>query len=107
MKDENMEDISLFTEEEHIQLQQRLFENQYNEYLRIQELLKEVTELKKIKNIRLDSLPADVNKRYEELCLNFCIENNMWYETQEEIQEYLSTKKNEKNKLIYEALNDT
>ena len=28
----------------------------------------------------------------------------MWYETQEEIQEYLSSKKNIKIELIYEAL---
>lgn len=28
----------------------------------------------------------------------------MWYETQDEIQEYLSSKKNIKIKLIYEAL---
>lgn len=31
----------------------------------------------------------------------------MWYETQEEIQEYLSSKKNIKIKLIYEALHET
>ena len=39
--------------------------------------------------------------------MNFCVENNMWYETQEEIQEYLSSKKNIKIKLIYEALHET
>jgi hypothetical protein len=64
-------------------LQHKLFENQYSEYLRIQDLLKEVQKLKRQTSIRLDSLPSDVNKRYEELCLNFCIENNMWFETQE------------------------
>lgn len=31
----------------------------------------------------------------------------MWYETQEEIQQYLSSKKNIKIKLIYEALHET
>lgn len=63
--------------------------------------------LKKLKEIKIDSLPSDVMKKYEELSLNFCIENNMWYENQEEIQEYLSSKKNIKIKLIYEALHET
>ena len=31
----------------------------------------------------------------------------MYYETQEEIQEYLSTKRNIRIKLIYEAIHDT
>lgn len=42
--------------------------------------------LKKEKKIRLDSMPHDVYKKYEELSYNFCQENNMFYETQEEIQ---------------------
>jgi hypothetical protein len=35
------------------------------------------------------------------------MENNLYYETQEEIQEYLSTKKNIRVKLIFEAVNQT
>ena len=63
-------------------LKPKLFENQYNEYIRIKELLKEIEVLKKMKNIKTDGLPRDVYKKYEELSLNFCVENNMWYETQ-------------------------
>ena len=48
-----------------------------------------------------------MHRKYEELSENFCVENNMWYETQEEIQEYLSGKHNIKVKLIYEALHET
>lgn len=108
---EKAEDISLFTEEELGELKVKLFENQYNEYMRIKKLLTEIerlkNEIKMSKNILVESLPHDVNKKYEDLCLNFCIENNMYYETQEEIQEYLSTKRNIRIKLIYEAIHDT
>ena len=75
--------MSLFTEEELNQLKSRLFENQHSEYLRIKVLLKVVQNLKKMKDIKIDSLPGDVLKKYEELSLNFCIENNMWYENQD------------------------
>lgn len=43
-------------------------------------------------------------KKYEELCVNFCAENNYWFETQDEIQEYLNSRKGTKYKLIYDAL---
>ena len=62
---------------------------------------------KEYKNINIESLPHDVSKKYEELSMNFCVEHNMYYETQEEIQEYLSTKKNIRIKLVYEAIHDT
>jgi hypothetical protein len=107
VEEETNDQISLFTEEELTQLKSKLFEYQYNEYIRIKQLLKDVRNLKKMKDIKIDSLPSDVMKKYEELSLNFCIENNMWYENQEEIQEYLSSKKNIKIKLIYEALHET
>lgn len=70
-------------------------------------MLKETEKLKKRKNIRLDSLPPDIYKKYEENSYNFCLQNNIYYETQEEIQEYLDNKKSIKEKLILEALNDT
>lgn len=84
--DDKMDNVSLFTEDELNSLKGKLFENQYNEYIRIKALLTEITALKKLKEIKVDSLPRDVHKKYEELSLNFCVENNMWYETQEEIQ---------------------
>ena len=68
-----MNDISLFTEDELNSLKNRLFENQYNEYIRIKELLKEIESLKKMKDIKVDSLPHDVYKKYEEFSLNFCV----------------------------------
>ncbi len=61
-------------------------------------------ELIKQKDIKLDYLPNQVIKKYEELCVNFCAENNYWFETQEEIQEYLNSRKGTKYKLIYDAL---
>lgn len=102
-----MDNISVFTEDELNSLKSKLFENQYNEYIRIKALLKEIEILKKLKDIKVDSLPRDVHKKYEELSLNFCVENNMWYESQDEIQEYLSSKKNIRIKLIYDALHET
>jgi len=42
-----------------------LFESQYNEYIRIKKLLSEVQNLKKLKDIKIDSLPNDVLKKYE------------------------------------------
>ena len=79
MEEETNDQISLFTEEELTQLKSKLFEYQYNEYIRIKQLMKDVRNLKKMKDIKIDSLPSDVMKKYEELSLNFCIENNMWY----------------------------
>jgi hypothetical protein len=55
----------LFTEEELNQLKSKLFEYQYNEYIRIKQLLKDVRSLKKMKDIKIDSLPSDVMKKYE------------------------------------------
>lgn len=61
--------------------------------------------LKKNKDIRIDQLPIDVLKKYEELCLNYCVENNVaCAESREEIQEYLSTKKEVRFKLIIESI---
>ena len=37
-----MDNVSLFTEDELNSLKSKLFENQYSEYIRIKELLKEV-----------------------------------------------------------------
>ena len=81
-----------------------LFENQYNEYIRIKKLLDEIKDLKKKKDVKVEMVPGDINKKYEEKCQSFCIENNLYYETQEEIQEYLSNKKNTRMKLLYEAI---
>lgn len=100
------DDVSLFTEDELINLKPKLFENQYSEYIRIKVLLQQIKGLKKLKDIKIDNLPRDVQKKYEELSLDFCNNNNLWYETQEEIQEYLSSKKNVRIKLIYEALHE-
>jgi hypothetical protein len=55
----------------------------------------------------VESLPHEINKKYEELCLNYCMENNMYHENQEEMEEYLSIKKNIRVKLIYDAINST
>ena len=74
--------------------------------MRIKNLLIEIEELKKKKSIKLDSLPVDIYKKYEQVCTNFCIENNLYYETQEEIQEYLENKRNIKVKLIFEAISE-
>lgn len=63
--EENQDHISLFTEGELNSLKFKLFEYQYNEYIRIKQLLKDVRELKKLKDIRIDSLPGDVVKKYE------------------------------------------
>ena len=51
--------------------------------MRIKSLIIEIEELKKKKSIKLDSLPIDIYKKYEEVCTNFCMENNLYYETQE------------------------
>lgn len=101
LNDDKIDNVNLFTEDELNGMKSKLFENQYNEFIRIKALMKEIAELKKMKDIKIDSLPRDVHKKYEELSLNFCVENNMWYETQDEIQEYLSSKKNIRIKLIY------
>ncbi len=107
LNEEKLDNVSLFTQDELNSLKMKLFENQYNEFIRIKELLKQIQNLKKMKDIKIDSLPHDVHKKYQELSLNFCVENNMWYETQDQIQEYLSSKKNIKIKLIYQALHQT
>lgn len=96
--------INLFTDEELSELTPKLFENQYNQYVKTKKLLDNITELIKQKDIKLDYLPNEVIKKYEELCVNFCAENNYWFETQEEIQEYLNSRKGTKYKLIYDAL---
>ncbi len=38
--------------------------------------------------------------------MNYCAENGYWFETQEEIQEYLGGRRNLRDKLIYEALSE-
>lgn len=47
--DENQDHISLFTEDELNSLKLKLFEYQYNEYIRIKQLLKDVRAMKKLK----------------------------------------------------------
>lgn len=59
-----MDNVSVFTEDELNSLKSKLFENQYNEYMRIKELNKEIQKLKKLKDIKVDSLPRDVHKKY-------------------------------------------
>lgn len=59
-----MDNINLFTEDELNSLKSKLFENQYNEYIRIKSLLKEIEALKKEKDIKVDRLPHDVHKKY-------------------------------------------
>jgi hypothetical protein len=58
------------------------------------------------KDLKLELLPSDVVRKYEELSVNFCAENGYWFETQEEIQEYLGGRRNLRDKLIYEALSE-
>ena len=64
-------------------------------------------DLKKQKTLTIHHLPMEAYKKYEELCVDFCIENNLYYETQDEIQEYLEKKKNIRLKLLYDAVNET
>lgn len=91
---ENYDDISIFTEKELSELKGKLFETQYNEYTRIKKLLAEIIELKKLKEIKVDQLPVEVYKKYEELTLNYCVENNVaCTESRDGMQEYLATKK--------------
>ena len=42
LNEEKVDNISVFTEDELNSLKSKLFENQYNEYIRIKELLKEI-----------------------------------------------------------------
>jgi|JI6StandDraft_1071083.scaffolds.fasta_scaffold02937_12 hypothetical protein len=105
---ENYDDISIFTEKELTDLKSKLFETQHKEYTRIKSLQEEIQQLKKNKEIRVDQLPIDVMKKYEELCLNYCVENNVaCAESRDEIQEYLSTKKEVRYKIIIEAIRET
>lgn len=105
---ENYDDISIFTEKELADLKSKLFETQHKEYTRIKSLQEEIQQLKKNKEIRVDQLPIDVMKKYEELCLNYCVENNVaCAESRDEIQEYLSTKKEVRYKIIIEAIRET
>lgn len=62
--DDKMDNVSLFTEDELNALKGRLFENQYNEFIRIKELLREIEALKKLKDIKADALPHDVHRKY-------------------------------------------
>ncbi len=74
---ENYDDISVFTEEELSQLRGKLFETQFNEYTRIKKLQTDIQQLKLTKDIKVEQLPVDVFKKYEELCLNHIITNNI------------------------------
>ena len=50
---EKVEDINLFTEDQLSKLKSKLFQSQYNEYMRIKKLLKEVEGLKKKKDLKV------------------------------------------------------
>lgn len=63
-------------------MQPKLFENQYRQYVRTKKLLTDIQALIQQKDLKLELLPADVVKKYEELCVNFCAENGYWFETQ-------------------------
>lgn len=103
--EQKISQINLFTEEEFAELQPKLFQNQYQQYVKTKQLLGEIQNLKKQKSLKLELLPLEVVKKYEQLCVNFCAENGYWFETQEQIQEYLNnSRKNIKFKLIFEAL---
>lgn len=105
---ENYDDVSVFTEKELEDLRGKLFETQYKEYTRIKKLQEEILELKKNKELKVDQLPLDVLKKYEELCLNYCVENNVaCAENRDEIQDYLATKKDVRLKIIIEAVRET
>lgn len=56
LQEDNDENFTLFTSDQMHELQSKLFKNQYEEYIRIKELLKEIQQLKKKKNLRLDSI---------------------------------------------------
>ena len=60
-----MGQINLFTEEEMSELSPKLFENQYNQYVRTKKLLGRIGELLEEKELKLDFLPHDVVKKYE------------------------------------------
>ena len=107
MKDEEEEEFNIFTSDELTEMQKKLFEHQYDEFIRIKNLLEQTEALKKKKQVKLDSLPSEIYKKYEEVSYNFCLNNNIYYETQEEIQEYLENKRSIKEKLVQEALNET
>jgi hypothetical protein len=47
----------LFTDEELSELTPKLFENQYNQYIKTKKLLDKIMELIKQKDIKLDYLP--------------------------------------------------
>lgn len=71
-----------------------MFETQYNEFIKIKKLQIEIAELKRLKDVRIDQLPIEVFKKYEELCINYCVELNLaCADSRDQIQEYLSTKK--------------
>lgn len=83
LQEDNDENFTLFTSEEMHELQSKLFKNQYEEYIRIKQLLKQIQQLKKKKNLRLDSISVEIYKKYEDICKDFCIENNLYFDTQE------------------------
>ena len=63
--DDRLPTINLFTEEELQELKPRLFENQYSQYIETKNLLKDISRLKLIKDLRMDQLPLRVMRKYE------------------------------------------
>lgn len=72
LSEERAGQINLFTEEELQELSPRLFENQYEQYVKTKGLLEEIGKIVAANEVKVDLLPREVVRKYEEICVNFC-----------------------------------
>jgi hypothetical protein len=63
LPEDRVAQVNLFTEEELQELQPRLFENQYSQYVRTKKLLADIEVLIQ-KDLKLELLPADAVRKY-------------------------------------------
>ena len=47
--------------------------------MRTKKLLTHIQTLIEQRDLKLELLPSDAVKKYEELCVNFCAENGYWF----------------------------